>query len=440
MLSNPEQNARYAADRRVAAMIAVYAPAVLIAWATLYFSGAAGDSAWRTPVSPFGWHVLTVLHVLAVFPVAALAAAAAVRALSGWPTALLVAAICTIGALIVVWTVSSDGAVGLALEKVRAAFTARWGIRVLWSFLLVFPWCVAACRLTAQSAHEVGRSMGVATWAMALIVAGGLPMVFTLNTVRQQTTEANQYLAAGRFWKAAPLIDALGDVGSTRPVESPAELGRSVSPAIARQELAAEIERIERETRQPLPSTATVEERVARARSLAAIGRLDAARAAIVPAAENGSAAMMLAVVLEEQGQWEASHGWYRTAARLWSESDDPQAMSNWIAAYDGLAKTARDLERHRDAEAAYREAIEASPASEAYFQFQLGRHYQLGGRPLDALAAFRRAAELSPRQFALDGPLAAPHIRALRQETPSCVFPLRGGESGSPVPGTPVR
>ena len=55
------------------------------------------------------------------------------------------------------------------------------------------------------------------------------------------------------------------------------------------------------------------------------------------------------------------------------------------IQAYDGLAFNARASKRPADAEAAYREGMQRLPAAAAHFHFQLGRHYQLAGRPVHA-------------------------------------------------------
>lgn len=87
----------------------------------------------------------------------------------------------------------------------------------------------------------------------------------------------------------------------------------------------------------------------------------------------------------------------------------------------DGLAFNAREDHRPQDAERLYRSTIDELPAAEAaYFHFQLGRHYELAGRPHNALRELQTAARLSPAQFA--GPVEA-LIDSMRLHSPACVI-----------------
>ena len=87
----------------------------------------------------------------------------------------------------------------------------------------------------------------------------------------------------------------------------------------------------------------------------------------------------------------------------------------------DALAFNAREDRRPQDAEKIYRDAIADLPDAEAaYFHFQLGRHYELGGRPRDALAELQTAARLNPVQFAR--PVAV-LIDSMRVNSPACVL-----------------
>ncbi len=56
---------------------------------------------------------------------------------------------------------------------------------------------------------------------------------------------------------------------------------------------------------------------------------------------------------------------------------------------------------------------------SKAYFHFQLGYHYQQGGRPRKALAAYEQAANLD-KNFAQPAKLA---VKNLKLNTPACLL-----------------
>jgi tetratricopeptide (TPR) repeat protein len=110
--------------------------------------------------------------------------------------------------------------------------------------------------------------------------------------------------------------------------------------------------------------------------------------------------------------------------------------LNLWAAslhyAYDGLAHNARAAGRPAEAEAAYRDGLEQVPGAAAHFHFQLGRHYQGGGRPGLALEHLHEAVRLDPARFAAP---ARPLIGELRRSTPGCL--LRSGDRSpmAPVP-----
>jgi len=93
--------------------------------------------------------------------------------------------------------------------------------------------------------------------------------------------------------------------------------------------------------------------------------------------------------------------------------------VSARVKAYNGLAFSARERKAFAEAEAAYVEALEKVPAARAHFHFQLGRHYQAGGRPADALHHLETAVQLDP---AYAEP-ARPLTETLHSQTPGCLL-----------------
>src|SRR5207249_4479740 len=110
-------------------------------------------------------------------------------------------------------------------------------------------------------------------------------------------------------------------------------------------------------------------------------------------------AALLQAAVLQDRGRWEESSRGYRWALALLAgaSATDPGALGGQVKAYEGLAFNARERKAYREAEATYHEALERLPQAQAHFHFQLGRHYQLGGRPGPALHHLQTAAQLDP-------------------------------------------
>jgi tetratricopeptide (TPR) repeat protein len=166
-----------------------------------------------------------------------------------------------------------------------------------------------------------------------------------------------------------------------------------------------------------LPESASPAARVERARLVGVLGRLDDAAALTEPLQDtDANAAQLLAVVRQKQKRYEESSVLYRKALAVLGEG--PEAIANRVQAYDGLAFNARAMKRPGDAEAAYREAMTRLPAAAAHFHFQLGRHYQLGGRPANALQHLQQAAHLDPSRYAEQ---ARPLIEELNRSTPGC-------------------
>jgi tetratricopeptide (TPR) repeat protein len=181
---------------------------------------------------------------------------------------------------------------------------------------------------------------------------------------------------------------------------------------------------------QSLPAGAGEQATLERAHLLAMLGRTDAARELMRPWMERSSSAALLWAMLErDEGRWESSDEGFRRALEQMrreraagSQGLPPQGLR---APYDGLAFNARAQRQPQVAEQLYRQALAELPEDEAYFRFQLGLHYQLGGRPLEAQAELAAAARLDAEAY---GEPARQLIDRLRVETPACLVPLPRG------------
>src|SRR5262249_7971122 len=136
-----------------------------------------------------------------------------------------------------------------------------------------------------------------------------------------------------------------------------------------------------------------------RGQALAVLGRLDEAAAELARCPESdASAALLLAAVLQDQEAWDESDRHFRRAlALLATPEQTPAVTAARVRACTGLAFNARAAKRFREAEAVSREALEKVPEAVAEWHLQMGRHYQLAGRPARAVEHLDEAARLDP-------------------------------------------
>ena len=100
-------------------------------------------------------------------------------------------------------------------------------------------------------------------------------------------------------------------------------------------------------------------------------------------ASTDAEAALLLAAVFERERDFAASNAQYETAARLLADAESsPNVTSGLVRAYTGMAFTARELGQPAAAEAIYQRALTEVPTAAPDFHFQLGKHYELAGRP----------------------------------------------------------
>jgi len=296
--------------------------------------------------------------------------------------------------------------VGPALDAAGTGFVERVLVRVVWVLVLELPPCIAIWSAMALTPIRPPRL----ALALATLAAVAPPALFADRLAEQWTRQAEEALADLRLDDARRLLTGLTDLGSTTPVGGHAP---SRQLAAVREQWAA----LEKVVARPLPESAAPAARVERARLLGVLGRLDDAAALAEPLADSdANAAILLAVVRQKQKRFGESSDGYRKSLALFG--DAPGTIAGRVQAYDGLAFNAREQRQPAEAEAAYREGMERLPAAAAHFHFQLGRHYQLAGRPVNALEHLHEAVKLDPSRYAEP---ARPLIADLTRSTPGC-------------------
>lgn len=357
------------------------------------------------PPSPFAAPRLAVVHLLASVPLAIGLALFLTPILhqNGLRFAVPSA---VVGVVVAVVTFAVGPMIGSALDRAGAGFVERLLVRTTWALILELPWCLAACGYAGRFAARPSR-LGLALAALAALAP---PALFADRLADQWTRQAADALAELRLDDARRLLSGLTSLGSTVQVA-----GHSPSAQLAKVD--EHWRALEKAVARPLPDSASPAARVERARLLGVLGRLDDAAALTEPLQDaDANAAQLLAVVRQKQKRYEESSVLYRKALAALGEG--PEAIANRVQGYDGLAFNARAMQRPGDAEAAYREAMTRLPAAAAYFHFQRGRHYQLAGRPVNALEHLQQAAKLDRTRYAEQ---ARPLIEELSRSTPGC-------------------
>jgi tetratricopeptide (TPR) repeat protein len=124
---------------------------------------------------------------------------------------------------------------------------------------------------------------------------------------------------------------------------------------------------------------------------------------------------------MQEQEQWQESRAQFAAAARMLRETPaSHQRTAGLVQAIDGIAYNDRELGNFRAAQQSYEAGLQELPDAAAHFHYQLGRHHQLGGRPMTAVSHLQIAAALDPQGY---GSQAAVLIRQLAAGSPGCLL-----------------
>jgi tetratricopeptide (TPR) repeat protein len=268
---------------------------------------------------------------------------------------------------------------------------------------------------TADAAPRLGAGVLLLT----ALAAVALPAVYAAALIDSQTKKAEELLQGMRLARVQGVVQGLCDLGSTTPLAD-------LSPATLRAQIGQTLQAYQAIAARPLPEPASPPARLDRARVLAILDRPVEAIRHLTPLAESDPAAtLLLAAVFQDQQRWEESSRRYRQALTMLAAapSTEAAALAGRVKAYNGLAFNARACKAYQEAEAVYQEALNQLPAAQAHFHFQLGRHYQSGGRPGKAIEHLQTAARLDPN-FAEP---ARPLIEEMTAHTPSCFLRWQG-------------
>ena len=211
------------------------------------------------------------------------------------------------------------------------------------------------------------------------------------------------------------LLCGLCELGSDKPIESK-------SPAELKKALSAHLVKLRRIAEMPLPPSAPPVARIGRATLFIQLDHLDTAADLLQPLVPASlTATLLLATVYRDQERWAASDELFSAILEesLPSAETNPAARAACLTAFEGLAFNARADRRPADAERSLKRGLDALPADQAFFHFQLGKHYADGGRHFLSVEHLETAERLDPARYRESvGRL----LRTIRTSTPACL------------------
>lgn len=387
------------------ALAAVVAPA-----AVLHGSTAADRLAAGLTAAPFGWPRLLVAHLAAAVPLGfVLAGRAYYRPAGGRPAEQLygwvAAAVAATGFAVLAVPALAD-----ALDAAEAGFLVRTLVRSALSAALVTPWIGVALALAGAAGPSSQWQL-----AAAVVLATVPPGVYAERLVEVRSARLATVMSTGRIVRARGILDGLID------------LAGDPTAAERRRKFDYDIDGLTKSVTRELSSAAPASARLNRAIAFIQLDRTAEAEALLAPlAASDPTAGLLLGAVYRDQQQWTDAERIYQQVLDLLRPQAErnPRAAEGCVAAYDGLAEAQRGLDRPEDVARTYREALDRLPGKQGYFHLQIGVHEANQGRSAAALESFAEAVRLDPKLE----PQAAPHVRRLRNSTPSC-FTFRSSD-----------
>ena len=408
------------------------AVAAAVSIAALLIAGDAVRQAMGMPVAPFGWKRLIVVHAVAALPLSWMLASALQRQLPA-RTSLVEMILWITTGLAVAWATAAGGdIVGHVLDTVRGGSVTRLLVRAGWCAALETPWCLAAMAALPDATgprHAALRLKGLVP--LALVVAVIVPLGYADRLIDEQTLLAKKHSGNRHLAKARNIVWRLCDVGSAMNLwELDADGDGAIEeypPPSAREVLENDLARLRKEIAALESAEPTGWQRIELAQNLVSVGELAEAQRVIEPlAVHDARAAVVLAQVYQQRKEWPESSRWFRRAlelarsgrARDWAGAKTSEKIQ--VHAYNVLAHNARELDRYDVAEQHYFDALARLPSQRAYYHHQLGRHYEIWGRPVKAVEHFRKAFELDPQTY---GEPEGVTVKVLSAGTPVGIF-----------------
>lgn len=390
-----------------------YALAAIVPVVTLWLAASQDRSPHGMAVSPFGWPSLLVVQCVAAVPLAAVIAAWVVnRVKVGSHTPPVI-----VGLLLAAGGYFGCEMIGDTLNSFPADFASRCVARSLLGLLLALPWAVAARAGTAPSVGSWARL------AVGLAVGFVLPGVWAEKLAKENSDAILEELSARRITRAVRLVDGQCDLDPfrTERINGPKHLVEFRRSLVAEQKAMAE--RIDAENVTALHPN----DWLTHATTLLQLDRPAEAEPILRELAKTRPPANLpLARALHLLGRYDESDAAVRELLTAGLPELGPDARHDrtsharkaCLDGFDLMVENATKRGSNADREAVLRDGLAKVPGAEAYFHFQLGRHFKLTGRPVEAMKELDEAMK-ADKVFE---PSANAILRDIRENTPGCL------------------
>lgn len=281
--------------------------------------------------------------------------------------------------------------------------------RIVWCLAMQFPWIVAACFSIADSSEYGIRTPDWKTLATGLLIVFVVPICYVEFVVDRQLGifhGQREQLQVSRAWKSVRRLNAMGTKAWTNDFTEKNERNQLQQTEL---ELARELGSIYRFLdSQELTAASSDDEKINYALQLSKLAGENIDRDYLSDAIEvlqqdnlvhqHPRAALIMGSIREHQSEYAQAVDHYSKVIELATSPNASPDTSTLFIGYERLANNLRRIGRGQEAEQLLLDAKKKFPEQAIIFDYQLGLHYELAGRPIDAIEFYQTIPVSTPR------------------------------------------
>ena len=407
---------------------------IIVPSSTLSLAGLLQLGIWPACVEPFGLNRILIGYLISCLPISMVCAAWFRDRYSQFATSIRFAAI--ICGLLVAF-----GSAVISLEQVASNLgeqqLGRHLGRILWTFCLQLPWIIAACFAIDESSSVGIRKpdlKGVLTAALVILVVPVCYVEFVIERQLGIFRAEREHLQIAKAWKTVSRLNSLGTKPWTSTNTVVADAGR-INERNQLEKIELELEKelgniygfLAAET---LNGDSTDEQKINYALQLSKLAGENIDRDYLSEAMailqtddlckKHPRAALIMGSIFEHQSKFQEAVEHYERVLDLSASMGDTIEAQQEATVFIGYERLANNLRRSGKGKAAEKLLLDARdkfPERTVVFNYQLGLHYELAGRPLNAIECFQTIPTSAPRF----GELAAARLNNIQKRQLGC-------------------